>query len=106
MPPPVRLPVREALVDRPRPAEIALSLEELAAATGLSPARIERLVQLGLVESTGADARPFSAATAARLRCMLRLHRDLGVNFEGAAIITDLVERLEALERELTSRRP
>jgi MerR HTH family regulatory protein len=37
----------------------------------------------------------FSAATATRLRRMLRLHRDLGVNITGAAIIVDLVERLE-----------
>jgi hypothetical protein len=31
---------------------------------------------------------------------MLRLHDDLGVNFIGAAIIADLLERLERLERE------
>ena len=37
----------------------------------------------------------FSVAMASRLRRMLRLHRDLGVNFTGAAIIVDLVERLE-----------
>jgi hypothetical protein len=36
---------------------------------------------------------------------MLRLRRDLGVNLGGAAIIVDLVEQLEALERELTHRR-
>jgi hypothetical protein len=33
---------------------------------------------------------------------MLRLHADLGVNFTGAAIIVDLLERLESLEAELT----
>jgi MerR HTH family regulatory protein len=32
---------------------------------------------------------------------MLRLHRDLGVDFTGAAIIVDLLERLERLEAEL-----
>jgi hypothetical protein len=37
----------------------------------------------------------FSAAMASRLRRMLRLHRDLGVNFTGAAIIVDLLERRE-----------
>jgi len=32
---------------------------------------------------------------------MLRLHDDLGVDLVGAAIITDLVERLDRMEREL-----
>jgi DNA-binding transcriptional MerR regulator len=105
MPAPVRLSVRESLVVGPRRAEIYLSLEEMAAAVGLSPARLERLVQLGLVESTGLDPRRFTAAAASRLRRMLRLKRDLGVNLDGAAVIVDLVERLDELERELTRRR-
>jgi len=37
---------------------------------------------------------------------MQRLHRDLGVNFIGAAIILDLVGRIEQLNRELIGRRP
>ena len=105
MPAPFRLPVRESLVAGPRRAEIYLSLEEMAAAGGLSPARLERLVQLGLVESTGLGPRRFTAAAASRLRRMLRLRRDLGVNLDGAAVIVDLVERLDELERELTRRR-
>jgi hypothetical protein len=56
-------------------------------------------MSLGLVEpipnERGLTAPTFSAATASRLRRMLRLHRDLGVNLTGAAIIVDLVERLE-----------
>ncbi len=36
---------------------------------------------------------------------MLRLRRDLRVNLGGAAIIVDLVEQLEGLERELARRR-
>jgi hypothetical protein len=32
---------------------------------------------------------------------MLRLRADLGVNFTGAAIIVDLMERLERLDAEL-----
>jgi len=49
----------------------------------------------GIPRSRAARRSTFSAATAERLRRMLRLHRDLGVNFTGAAIIVDLVERLE-----------
>jgi DNA-binding transcriptional MerR regulator len=85
--------------------DIYLTIDELATAAGLSAARVERLVRVGLVDATGPGPSPFTAATAARLRRMLRLRRDLGVNLGGAAIIVDLVEQLEALERELTHRR-
>jgi MerR HTH family regulatory protein len=33
---------------------------------------------------------------------MQRLHRDLGVNFAGAAVILDLVGRINEMNRELT----
>jgi DNA-binding transcriptional MerR regulator len=105
MPAPVRLSVRGSLVRGPQRAEIYLSSEDMAAAVGLSPARLARLVQLGLIESTDAGGRRFTAAAAARLRRMLRLQRDLGVNLDSAAIIVDLVERLEELEREQTRHR-
>jgi len=40
-----------------------------------------------------------------QVRRMQRLHRDLGVNFAGAAIILDLVGRIERLNRELAEMR-
>ena len=87
-----------------RRADADLSPDELARAVGISLATLARLMSLGLVEPTpaprGASAPTFSAATASRLRRMLRLHRDLGVNFTGAAIIVELVERLERPPRE------
>jgi len=61
---------------------------------------------VGLIESSGPEPYAFTAATAVRLRRMLRLRRDLHVNFHGAAIIMDLVERLDGLERELARRGP
>lgn len=87
------------IVEISRHAEAYLSAEELARAAGISAATLARLVSLGLVEPVpgerGRTAPTFSASTASRLRRMLRLHRDLGVNLTGAAIIVDLVERLE-----------
>ncbi len=85
--------------------EVRLSGETLAAAAGISPTRLTRLVRLGLVEPIQSGSNEFTAADAARLRRMLRLHRDLGVNLIGAAIIVDLVERLESIEAQLASRR-
>ena len=102
---------------RPRPLESAsvvgwsvrteafLTGEQLAAAAGITPAGLARLIQLGLVEPATPGGSEFSAATAARLRRMLRLHGDLGVNLAGAAIIVELLERLERLESML-ARRP
>ncbi|HYS15657.1 MAG TPA: chaperone modulator CbpM [Candidatus Binatia bacterium] len=94
---PPRTPLDASTVETSRRPEAYLSGEELATAAGISSATLARLVSLGLVEPTPlrGNERVFSAATASRLRRMLRLHRDLGVNLTGAAIIVDLVERLE-----------
>jgi len=89
----------------PLRAEAHLSLHELAVAAGISATRLARLVRLGLLDpEPGAPGR-FSAATAARLRRMLRLRADLGVNLAGAAIIVDLMECLDRLDAELMRRR-
>src|SRR6266542_704468 len=98
---PSRIRLKAFIVDAPLRGEVWLSREELAAAAGISPARLDRLVRLGLVEPTAPEPGEFAAAMAARLRRRLRLHGDLGVDLVGAAIITDLLERLERLETEL-----
>ena len=89
----------------PLRGEVHLSLRDLAVACGISASRVERLVRLGLVEPERDAPDRFSSAAAARLRRMLRLRADLRVNLAGAAIIVDLVERLERLDAELTRRR-
>ena len=98
---PTRTPLSASIVGTPARAEAHLSAEELAAATSISLTTLARLVRLGLVEPTVPGASTFTAATAARLRRMLRLHRDLGVRLADAAIIVDLLERLERMEAEL-----
>ena len=86
----------------PLQAEVQLSLRDLAVACGISATRAARLIRLGLVEPEANAPDRFSSATAARLRRMLRLRADLGVNLAGTAIIVDLIERLERLDAELT----
>jgi hypothetical protein len=81
--------------------QVRLSARELAEAAGIRPGLLARLVRLGLVEALGPGGDEFPASAVARLRRMLRLHRDLGVNFTGAAIVVDLLERIERLEAEL-----
>jgi chaperone modulatory protein CbpM len=96
-------PRRVASIDDvPRQAEIRLSGEQLATAAQISVTRLVRLIHLGIVEPVAPGSSEFTAATAARLRRMLRLRSDLGVNLAGAAIIVDLLERLDGLEQELS----
>jgi chaperone modulatory protein CbpM len=91
-----------ALVHLAFQSEARLSAAQFAAAVGIRPARLARLVQLGIVEPSARDGSEFHAAEVGRLRRTLRLQRDLGVDLASAAIISELVERLEHLEGELT----
>jgi chaperone modulatory protein CbpM len=94
-------PVHFAVTSPPPASELWLSREQLAAAAGISLAKLARLIRLGLVEPVESGPSEFAAAVAARVRRMLRLHDDLGVDLVGAAIITDLLERLDRMETEL-----
>jgi hypothetical protein len=96
MAPPERTRLRATIRSQSLRGDVFLSREELATAAGISLARLTRLVRLGLVEQAAPGPAEFTAATAMRLRKMLRLHRDLHVNLTGAAIIVDLLERLES----------
>jgi hypothetical protein len=98
---PSRTPLRATVSRVSARGEVRLTREELAAVCGISAARLDRLIRLGLVEPAVPAPPEFTAATALRLRRMLRLHADLGVSLVGASIIVDLLERLERLESEL-----
>jgi DNA-binding transcriptional MerR regulator len=95
--------IRYPLVPR-RTTRERLTLEAVAARVGLHPVLVERFVEFGIVEPaerTGAELR-FDAACLPRLVAICRLRTDLGVNLHGVAVILDLVDRLAALERELS----
>ena|ERR1044072_7200813 len=84
-----------------------LTLDVVAATVGARRSLVVRLAQEGLIEtvSTGTDEPLLPRRAVVRIRRMQRLRRDLGVNFTGAAIILDLVGRIEQLNRELAERR-
>jgi hypothetical protein len=92
-----RTPPTLSTVRAPERGEVQLTADDLAAVAGLRRATLDRLVRAGLVEEIAPGSGRFTAAAAARLRRMLRLRADLGVNLVGAAIIVDLVERLERM---------
>jgi hypothetical protein len=78
-----------------------LTADQLATAVGVSRTSLARLVRLGVLEPSAPPPAEFSAVTVVRLRRMLRLHDQLAVDLTGAAIIVDLVQRLDELESEL-----
>jgi chaperone modulatory protein CbpM len=78
-----------------------LSLEEVAARCGLHPALVEDFVALGLIEPLEGLGNRFSAEVTLRLQRALRLRRDLGLSYNGAALVLELLDRIEALEQRL-----
>lgn len=84
-----------------------LSLEQVAEVVGARTGLISHLVRAGLLETIphGEGGTWLSTAAVLRLRRMQRLRRDLRVNFAGAAVILDLVDRISQLNRELSEMR-
>src|SRR5260370_2176954 len=90
-------------LQRTRAASSPLSIDDLARAVSMRPERIAKFVGVGLIErSTKTRSGPlFSASSLERLRRILRLRRDLGVNLAGAAVISDMRECIVSLQAEL-----
>src|SRR6267154_2008018 len=84
-----------------------LSCDVVAETVGARRSLVMRLAQQGLIETieSGSDEPLLPRRVVVQLRHMQRLRRDLRVNFTGAAIILDLVGRIEELNRELTENR-
>ena len=80
-----------------------LTVAAVAECVGARPKLIMRLVRLGVLETISDESEEpmLHSRSVLRLRRMGRLRRDLGVNFVGAAVIVDLVDRIEELNRDL-----
>ena len=64
----------------------------------LRPSQIELFQALGMIELEGDR---ITLGELRRIRKALRLRRSLGVNLTGAAVILELLEKIEDLEDEL-----
>ena len=86
-----------------RTANSLLTLKDLADAAALHPKCVEKVLAFGLIEpSAETSSGPlFSASSVERLRRIVRLRRDLGVNMAGIAAILDMRERILNLHAEL-----
>jgi chaperone modulatory protein CbpM len=75
----------------PGTALVLVDVRALARRSGLHPDLVRRLIALDAVDPLDWDA-------AARLARLARLRQDLGLNVAGAALVCDLLERIEELE--------
>lgn len=82
-----------------------LTVHELADRCGVEHGFIEQLVELGILESHPADRSRFAGELSLRVLRCVRLQHDLGLNLEGVALVLELLDRIEQLERELASLR-
>jgi DNA-binding transcriptional MerR regulator len=80
---------------------VRLTSEQLARRCGVPVTFVTRLVRHGVIEPEEAGFRPEVALLVLRV---VRLRRDLGVNTQGAAVIVDLLRRIDDLERRLRHR--
>jgi hypothetical protein len=82
-----------------------LTLHEIALRCGVEPTFVQQLLEVGIIEAHSGDQSQFSSEITLRVHRAVRLQRDLGVNLEGAAVILQLLDQIEALEHELRGRR-
>jgi hypothetical protein len=82
--------------------ELALfSVQDIAVRCGVDAAFVERLVELGVISTQPGGKRLFACEVTLRVGKFVRLQRDLGVNAEGAALIVELLDRIDLLEQRL-----
>jgi hypothetical protein len=72
-------------------AIVLVDTAALARRAGLHPDLVRRLISLGAVDPGAWDA-------AARLARITRLRRDLGLNYAGAILASELLARIDELE--------
>jgi hypothetical protein len=84
-----------------RRSAVPIEVRVLAAESGVHPDLVRRFIALGLF-----DPRRPPRDAAAQLARAARLRRDLGLNYAGAVLATELLARIEVLERRLSRYEP
>jgi len=83
------------------------TLELVSQRVSLSPAAVRRYTRLGVVTPSAWRGRTplYSEADLARLRKIVRLTRDLGLNTAGVEVVLRLTDRMETLQRQMMALR-
>ena len=79
-----------------------LSAEELARLAHLHPEMVDRLIEWDLIDPVEREPQLLFPETAVpRIWRIMRLRRDLGVNWAGIGVVLDLLDKIDRLEREI-----
>jgi hypothetical protein len=80
-----------------------LPADVVASQAGLHPELVRRLVRIGFVDiADGTPDEPlFGPEVPALLARAVRLRRDLGLDYSGALLVCELLDRIQALEDQL-----
>lgn len=83
--------------------QLELTLMDLSRVSGLPAEEITVLVEEGIIEPVGSDSSRwrFHGVCLRRVRCAVRLHRDLGVNWAGTALALELLDEVGELRQRL-----
>ena len=91
--------------DRELAVHEAVELTVVARQAGVKLVHVRRYLEFGLFEPHPAattEAPRFDPSSAARVARAERLRRDLGLNYAGAALVCELLDRISELERRTT----
>jgi DNA-binding transcriptional MerR regulator len=87
--------------DRDVAAEELIELTVLARQAGVKMVHVRRYLEFGLFEphpAAAAETQRFNPSNAARLARAERLRSDLGLNYAGAVLVCELLDRISELE--------
>ena len=90
--------------DRDLAAEEAVELTVVARQAGVKTVHVRRYLEFGLFEphpAAAAETPRFDRRSAARVARAERLRRDLGLNYSGAVLVCELLDRISELEARL-----
>ncbi|MEJ2384611.1 MAG: chaperone modulator CbpM [Xanthomonadales bacterium] len=95
-------PLRGQLIEE----ETLITLDELCGACTVRTQEVVTLVREGVIDPVDGPLRAeeatawrFHITSVRRVRTVVRLQRDLGVNLAGAALALELLDRIAELER-------
>ncbi|HTQ37046.1 MAG TPA: chaperone modulator CbpM [Steroidobacteraceae bacterium] len=94
-------PDSAALAGRILEEEEVLSLERLSQLCGARASQLLAFVEEGVLEVLSPAPPRFAGTALRRARLAVRLQRDLELNTAGVALVIELLERIEVLERRL-----
>ena len=82
-----------------------LTIEQLSALSGASTSVLRRIARLELIERTWIEGQPmYHVEYLSLVRKILRLRYDLGVSWSSMDLVLQLLDHIEALERQIDGR--